>query len=224
MGSRAYVPPRAAWKGNPPTRGLDQPNASTSMNNFPSNSVNDPIELPVQSTLRKPRSNTGSSKHTTHNRNQSSDNYYEDVDPRFAQSSPPQPILDTRHPTQATQSSATVPSSLMPGLINPTHPVIEHNGEIIDPTSSYEDIPDGQRSPASDHSNMTSISQRGINPNWQPSEQQGRLGVPGRRPVQQQRDILLDSNPDFGLSGRGGGMGGRDVVGVPPPTQHGQAF
>ena len=230
MTVRAYVPPRAAWKGNPSTRGLEQSNTSLPMTNVPSNSVNDPIELPVQNTLRKPRSNTGSSKHTTHNRNQSSDNYYEDVDPRFAQPAPPHPVLETLHPTQATQSSATVPSALMPGLVTQTHPVIEHNGEIVDPTSSYEEIPDGQRSPASDHSNMTSISQRGINPNWQPGDQQqGRLGVPGRRPVppQQQRDILLDSNPDFGLSGRGGGgmgAGGRGVVGVPPPTQHGQAF
>ena len=205
---RPYVPPRAAWRGNPSSRGLDQPNNSTLTNNIPPIPVNDPVELPVQNTLRKPPSNTHPSEPLVHTRNHSSDQYYEDVDPRFAQPSPPEPILDTRNATQATQSNTTVPSTLMPGLIASTQPIVEHSGEIVDPMSSYEDIPDGQRSPASDHSNMTSISQRGINPNWQPGEQQGRLGVPPRRPVQQQRDMLLDSNPDFGLPVRTGEMNG----------------
>ena len=192
----------------------------------PSSSANDPVELPVQDNPRKTRSNTGPSANTAHTRNQSSDNYYEDVDPRFASPSPPQPALNVRHPTPTSQHApfnGTVPSALMPGLSTSAHPPIEHSGEIVDPTSSYEDIPDGQRSPASDHSNMTSISQRGVNPNWQPSDQQGRLGVPGRGPMQHQRELLINANPGFGMPTRNDGMGvGRPVV--PPPTQHGQAF
>lgn len=205
----AYVPPRATWKGN---SARDPPN-SIGMNHIPPGS--DPIELPVETPpLRQPRSNTADSQTPSHHR-KASDNYYEDVDPRFASPPPPQPALDMRFHTQANQASAPMPSALRAG-----RPVIEHNGEIIDPSSSYEELQDGQRSPASDHSNMTSISQRGVNPNWQPGEQQGRLGVPPRRPIQ------LDSSLDFGMPARTGGMDGRGgmPMDVPPPTQHGQAF
>src|SRR5689334_15825194 len=39
----------------------------------------------------------------------------------------------------------------------------------IQTTASYEDIPQGARSPAeSERSNFTSISQRGVNPRWNP--------------------------------------------------------
>ena len=175
-----------------------------------------PVELPVQSTLRK-----DSRSSPSHARN-ASDNYYEDVAPRFASPSPPPG--DTRHLTQQTQqttSSAAVPSSLMPGIAQktPGYPVVEHRGEIVDPTESYDDLPEGQQSPASDHSNMTSISQRGVNPNWRPgsTDLQGNLAVPPRRAVQQQRDMLLNTNPDFELNARGGG-GGRMPAGM------GQAF
>ena len=79
-------------------------------------------------------------------------------------------------------------------------------------------------SPASDNSNMTSISQRGVNPNWRPG--QASLGVPGRREQQrqqqqQQRDMLLSSNPDFELPG-GSGPHGRIPAGI--RGQQGQAF
>ena len=167
-----------------------------------------------------------------HRRNQSSaDNYYEDVDPRFVVPSPP---IDSRLQTQQTQqiqSSTTVPSSLMPGIASSgprqERPVqsVQPAIETIDPSSSYESIQDGQRSPGSENSNMTSISQRGVNPNWRPPPDQQRpgqahLGVPGRRPVQQQRDVLFNSNPDFEVPG-----GARSGRGPPPlQEQHGQAF
>ena len=105
------------------------------------------------------------------------------------------------------------------------HPTIE----TMDPSSSYEELQDGQMSPASD---MTSISQRGVNPNWRPGMEgaggqrsgQANLGVPGRREQrhqQQQRDMLLSSNPDFELPG-GSGPHGRIPAGV--VGQQGQAF
>lgn len=106
---------------------------------------------------------------------------------------------------------------------------MEQQGEIVDPSSSYDDIADGQRSPASDNSNMTSISQRGINPNWTmgPNDPHGRLGVPSdRRAVQRQRDVLLDSNPDFGVppQRQRGGSGSRMVAPAIRSQQQGQAF
>jgi hypothetical protein len=89
----------------------------------------------------------------------------------------------------------------------------------IQTTNSYEDIPQGSRSPAeSERSNFTSISQRGINPRWNPPMPPppapgsygvgvggggGNLMVP-RRPVNR-TDILLNSNPDFELPSRGAG-------------------
>ena len=74
------------------------------------------------------------------------------------------------------------------------------------------------------------MSQRGVNPEWRPPPRGAGAGpgpgqgqgmgsygiVPNRRPVQQQRDVLLSGNPDFelpagpggGFAGRGGGGGG----------------
>ncbi|KAK1758463.1 SUR7/PalI family-domain-containing protein [Echria macrotheca] len=96
--------------------------------------------------------------------------YYEDVDPRFAAE---------------------------PGVINkPTPPPIQT-------TNTYEDtldIPREPRSPAeSDRSNFTSISQRGVNPRWNPPPPPPPM-IP-RRPVNQPTDIL-STNPDFELPSR----------------------
>ena len=180
--------------------------------------ITGPIELPEQNTMPNPRSapHTQGPSHTR----KASDNYYEDVAPHFIA-----PIDDSHHITQATQqtqSSHTMPHSLMPGLSSqtPNYPIVEHHGEIIDPGESYDNLPDGQRSPASDNSEMTSISQRGVNPNWRPgsTDALGRLEVPQRRAQQQKRDVLLNTNPDFELNGPGG-PGGRM-----PPVGMGQAF
>ena len=125
----------------------------------------------------------------SHRRYNSGDNYYEDVDPRFVD------------PAPAPQPNSPMPTSLMPGH----YPNFDNGNSHLEPSSSYESIQDGARSPAaSDNSNYTSISQRGINPSWRPPPGLGRGmgmgGVPNRRPVQQQRDMLL-TNPDFELPG-----------------------
>jgi hypothetical protein len=99
----------------------------------------------------------------------------------------------------------------------------------VDGNYSYEDIHSGQRSPAeSDRSNFTSVSQRGINPRWNPGPNyvgSGPMPMPNRRPVQPQQtrdDMLLNSNPDFmlpgggGARGRGGARGGPRGRGGPP--------
>ncbi|KAM0208304.1 hypothetical protein ACHAPA_000263 [Fusarium lateritium] len=110
-------------------------------------------------------------------------NYYEDVDPRFASDIPPSN------------------NNLQPPPIEPLYEDIHANNA-------------GARSPAeSEHSTFTSISQRGINPRWNPQPPPPmpyQQGPPHRRPApQQRRDVLLDT-PDFQLpsarSGRGPGM------------------
>ncbi|KAL6883813.1 pali domain-containing protein [Trichoderma longibrachiatum] len=111
--------------------------------------------------------------------------YYEDVDPRFDQ---------TVH---------TLPRRQTPP------PPLQLNA------LDYEDIQgaaSGTRSPAeSEHSNFTSISQRGINPQWSPQPP-----MPQRRPVQQRHDMILD-NPDFKLpGGRATAAGKRRGPGMMP--------
>lgn len=216
-----YVPPRAAWAN--PSSQMNSTNASN-----PSQQVISPIgdspvtELPA-STSRSPpipqlTSTAPDSSNATripgHNRYNSADNYYEDVDPRFAEPSQSHPP-----PTQS-----HLPSALTAGL-HPQPPqqgIIENAGDYnngyLQPSNSYDSIPEnthdsGTRSPAvSDGSNYTSISQRGINPQWRPPPDQamGMGGVPNRKPVgQQQRgpDVLLNSNPDFELPIQGGRVG-----------------
>lgn len=85
-------------------------------------------------------------------------------------------------------------------------------------TSSYDDLPDGSRSPAaSEASHFTSVSQRPINPNWRPEmgAPAGQFGpFPGARRPLRQEDVILEANaanPDFAIPaarGRGRGRGG----------------
>ncbi|CAK7245353.1 MAG: regulator of ime2 [Sporothrix thermara] len=112
--------------------------------------------------------------------NRAPDAYIEDVDPRFAEP------VNSRTP---------------PGFRNlPPLAVAPNN-------ASYDDIPQGSRSPAeSERSNFTSISQRGINPRWNPPPPnlmpgfggQGQM-APRRPPVRDTNETLLNSNPDFML-------------------------
>jgi hypothetical protein len=156
----AYVPPRQAWNQG---SGRGSPRVPSPL------ATRRPAELPTHGSSPPPAAPAGE--------------YYEDVDPRFAEPPPP-----AQKPTPA-----------------PIHP-----------TNSYEDIPQGSRSPAeSERSTFTSISQRGVNPRWNPPmpppPAPGTYGpnpVP-RRPIANRTDLLLGSNPDFELpSNRGGGGGG----------------
>lgn len=152
-----------------------------------------------------------SSPGPAHRRTNSGDNYYEDVDPRFSE--PPAALV----PGPAAANYATN---------GPSSGNLRVGG--LDGNNSYEDIQDGARSPAaSDRSNFTSVSQRGVNPRWNgapggPSGP-GGFGPPlqNRRPVNapNRNDILLNSNPDFMIGGGRGGRGfpGRGGRGPPPP-------
>lgn len=208
--SNRYVPPRRNW-----TRGGGAPPGAPPGHPAHDQVPVEPVELPTANSVigpyrnpSRPRVNSGGS-----------DVYYEDVDPRFATDIDPVP------PVQ--QSRAPVPAPLVPGAAHGMHDVpLAHSG-------SYEDLP-GARSPAeSDTSNFTSVSQRGVNPNWKPGGPGDTAGQfpphgirkPAQAQVQQKRDILLGNNPDFELPipkpgrGRGGsvGMGGSGISRVPAP-------
>lgn len=144
-----------------------------------------------------------------------SDVYYEDVDPRFAPD--PEPVPSMPPSSGAPTTHAPVPALLTaPGQQQPYPPEAVND---IPPTHSYEDLP-GARSPAeSETSNFTSVSQRGVNPNWRPGNggEFSSLGPARRRDLQMKRDMLLAGNPDFELPGmtapgrtrtRGGGGSG----------------
>ncbi|KFG85557.1 pH-response regulator protein palI/RIM9 [Metarhizium anisopliae] len=105
--------------------------------------------------------------------------YYEDTNPRF-DTTPPSGPVQSHHPSAY-------------------------------PEPLFEDAPatgGRARSPAeSERSNFTSISQRGVNPRWEPHPPMPNQAPPNRRPVQvkhQRQDVLLNNNPDFQLpSSRG---------------------
>jgi hypothetical protein len=149
----------------------------------------------------------------THRRVNSGDNYYEDVDPQFAE-----PRVIAASPS---------PPALAPGYDpnNGAQPNLRSLQPVggLDGKSSYEDLQSGSRSPAgSDRSNFTSVSQRGVNPRWNGGP--GYAPMP-RRPVPQQQDILLNTNPDFQLPGsRGGRGGGRGGRGPSPALVPGSAY
>ncbi|CAG8978347.1 hypothetical protein HYALB_00005934 [Hymenoscyphus albidus] len=177
-----YVPPRSAWGAGQVDAGRSSP-------------ASRPVEPARQNT--PPR------------RRESSDNYYEDVAPRFAEPPVPSgPGIAQDHPNNNPSGNLRVQP---PGL-------------GMDGSYSYEDVASGARSPAeSEHSTFTSISQRGINPRWNPGPSYGGpMPNRGPPPQQQREDLLLNSNPDFMLPGsrgggaRGRGRGGRGGQGRPP--------
>ncbi|KAH6888047.1 SUR7/PalI family-domain-containing protein [Thelonectria olida] len=126
------------------------------------------------------------------NNNNNSGTYYEDVDPQFAADTPPNN------------------GNLQPPPIEPIYEDIHANNP-------------GARSPAeSERSNFTSISQRGVNPRWNPNAppMPYQQGPPARRPLnqqQQRQDMLLD-NPDFQLPGSRSKGGPGMVPGSAYPT------
>lgn len=186
---------------------------------------------PGSSSPRRKRINSGGS------------DYMEDVDPRFAE-----PALPSAPPPQAfiQPPAQTLPSTLMAGprpgpIMNPNDPSPESSSSQIERmphTASYENLHPGARSPVeSEASNFTSISQRPMNPNYQPGHgenfnQFGPAPGPGpdRRQQQRRQDILFSGNPDFELPGMGPprsrpvnfrGRGGYGMGGPPRPMNRG---
>lgn len=201
-----------------------------------------------------------------------SENYYEDVDPRFAvaDESKHQSVLPSVLTPGAGAAGARSPPPGMPSPPLPHHqerngmnaiaPQPEHiyhsptsmarrgptsdednrdqlpleNGgglsarQIIPSNSDFlEAIPDGARSPGegSEASHFTSVSQRGINPNWMPPPGMGRGGmtqVSSASAVQRRKeDVILTANPDFSLPTMPG-QRGRGRGGAGPATMTGR--
>lgn len=161
----------------------------------------------------------------THRRRSSGDHYYDDVEPRFAEPLHPASEVHTVSPPPH------IPATLTPNNSGPLANASANNStahrdpaHYLKPSSSnpalnlegnnsYEDIQEGSRSPAeSERSNFTSVSQRGVNPRWNPAMGPGGFNAPmtNRRPVpppSQRNEILLNSNPDFELPGVRPGRG-----------------
>ncbi|KAF2273703.1 pali-domain-containing protein [Westerdykella ornata] len=200
-----YVPARTNWQNPNNPSGQTPPTTSGSNARGLSPIQDSPVELPAQSSVVGARTS----------------GYFEDVEPRFAE-----PVGPPAGP---------LPSSLMPGGFSASAPNLPNSslgtgdpGLLRNP--SYDDIPEGARSPrspaASDTSHFTSVSQRGINPNWRPPPPgMGDPALPGqyppygRRPIRKE-DVILEANaanPDFAVPGaefgrgrgRGRGKGGR---------------
>lgn len=191
--SRPYVPPRAQWT---------QRNVTPQMNNR----TLSPIQASPTSQLQNSPPRIGIRAPTA------TDNYVEDIDPEFVE------------PTMG----PTIPTSLMPGPPPPNltsdqplrNEYLQPNESNSFPSSgpslersadSFESLPESERSPAaSDASHFTSVSQRGVNPNWRPGPQP----APGPRG----EDMLLNSNPEFSIPGAGPrrGRGGFRGRGGPP--------
>lgn len=144
--------------------------------------------------------------------------YVEDVDPKFAEPTAPSapPAEDFDRPA--------MPSLLVAGH-NPNDPSPvssdgQLNAQVPRDELSYEDLHTGTRSPVeSETSNFTSVSQRPMNPNWQPGHggEFNSFGPSQRQNQQRRQDVLFSNNPDFeipgvgpprGAGGRGRGRGG----------------
>lgn len=197
--------------------------------------MDSPVEMPAQ------LSQVGGFAPPQHNHSNSlerSSDYYEDVDPKFAEPARPNPPA---------MPSSLMPGGQMPGTYNSNPNLLsapERPRQLSDPnlprTSSYDDLPDGSRSPAaSEASHFTSVSQRPVNPAWRPE-----MGAPagnfgpyngpggrGGRPMRPE-DVILDANaanPDFAIPGvgmgrgrgRGGASRGRGRGVAPPATMMG---
>jgi len=96
-------------------------------------------------------------------------------------------------------------------------PSLNRNDENLS-TDDLHNAP-GSRSPAiSERSGFTSVSQRPVNPRWNPGPMPGPMSGPGygqmlpRRPVNRAPDLLAN-NPDFELPGVGRGINPRAGAG-----------
>jgi hypothetical protein len=166
--------------------------------------VPSPLQIPTRSTPT-PAGGAVTAQPPPRQATQVSNVRYETADPRFGRDQPSSPPAYPG-PRMGADFPPYAPADALPPL---------------------EDIPPPRHmSPGaeSDRSNFTSISQRGVNPHWNPDAsppvpmlQQG--GMPGRgqgpppprRPQQARQDILFMDNPDFSLGPRqprgGAGLG-----------------
>lgn len=143
------------------------------------------------------------------------------------QAPPPNP--DYLHPSYVGAAGATANGGDSDENLTPISDSINDPSSNPGSSNSQEHLPDGARSPGagseriSEASHFTSISERPVNPAWQPPP--GQRGGPGSayggapRPMKpRQEDVILGANPDFSIPGmgpaRGGGRPGNRPVGM----------
>ena len=201
----------------------------------------EPAELGTRS-----RSQSTNQPGAAHSR-PSQDSYYEDIEPRFSHDEE-EPTVSHSQPPQLPAS--LLPGGIGGGYAHLVAPdprtntsstyddgdgdaatITQHNqylthdyqyGAGTGTRGQYGDPDrDDSRSPArSDNSNFTSISQRGVNPDWQPPP--GSAQYYGHPPpaAAPRRNDVLDSNPDFSIPGAArpghvrGGSGTGSVAGA----------
>ncbi|KAK7606267.1 SUR7/PalI family-domain-containing protein [Phyllosticta paracitricarpa] len=216
--SSVYVPPRRNWtedESPPPINPMVRNGQESSPEESPQEArglspiAASPIsEHPAEISAALPNTSK-SSPHPGHARQPSRDNYVEDMDPRFTENNPnnaqnsnnlPSALMPGYSPNRSQNTSPMVPSPLNVGNAPPS-PLPPPQMVTADDFPEF----DGPRSPGgdSDASHFTSISQRGVNPNWQPPQMSGpRPGygyAPPRRPKPE--EAVLDANPEFSLPG-----------------------
>ena len=179
--------------------------------------------------------------------------YYEDVDPRFDDTPeeeeveppnayrPPLPL----NPTHRGRPSRDIPDeSLQSGQLRRNYSYNSLDGNRNNNTQNVDDeYRSGPRSPAaSTSSHFTSVSQRGVNPRWQPQPPPQFIGGPSaaneysssrrqNRPPRNDQMNFLSGNPDFELpvnrAGKrpgGGSSGGGGVGSVASPLDNGGRY
>jgi hypothetical protein len=205
--SSQYIPARSAW-GNTPRHGT--PPVNTNIPQAPIAGRNrSPIELAT--TGHSPVRSQQGPPHSPSHRRASSDNYYEDVDPRFSDPAPP----ESNNPAAIAAGRVTNPPDpyAQPGAqqnINQTNntnfsrtmsPPRQNTGnsslapqrQPLEQSNSYD----------SEGSNLASVSQRGVNPQWRP-------GMGNERPPERYADRGAYGPGGVPIRGPGGnGNGGR---------------
>ncbi|KAI9834916.1 MAG: regulator of ime2, partial [Thelocarpon superellum] len=175
-----FVPARAVWAD------AGRPGALNTVHEPDTGSELSPAELPA--VLQSPRG-------PTHGRNGSGDHYYEDADPRFTDPMPPHAVSEMPPASSSAYPPPLTPQRHDPRFLAPLR--TEHE--------EWDDLDDARSPAASDASHYTSVSQRGVNPNWHPMPGPGADITP-RRPVPNARqDLLLTDNSDFALPSAGRG-------------------
>jgi hypothetical protein len=166
--------------------------------------------------------------------------YYEDVDPRYDDTpeeeiDPPNvytaPLQQSRRPVHRSDVGEDQ-APISPIRRNYSSNSLDGPARGTAPNVNDEEYRSGPRSPAaSTSSHFTSVSQRGINPRWQPQPPPQFVGVGGggggggggdtmmyprrNRPRNDQMNFL-SGNPDFELPVRSGKRSGSNAVPVPP--------
>jgi hypothetical protein len=166
--------------------------------------------------------------------------YYEDVDPRYDDTPEEEidapnvytaPLQQSRRPIHRSDVGEE-PVSTSPIRRNFSSNSLDGPSRGAAPVNNDEEYRSGPRSPAaSTSSHFTSVSQRGINPRWQPQPPPQFIGVGGggggggggdtmmyprrNRPRNDQMNFLT-GNPDFELPVRSGKRNASNTMPVPP--------